>query len=120
VPWNGSNVALLGDIADVATSVATPVASRARAQALVSNALALQSKWEVSRDNGATWTLYKLGAERVATDTSFYSSQAAAQAAGLWTLEGDLPPLPPRTAAHCCASRRVHTSLPIVGSIRRR
>ena len=54
--------------------------------------LPLQSKWEISRDSGATWTLYKLGAERVGTDTSFYSSEAAALAAGLWTIEGDLPP----------------------------
>ena len=92
LPWNGSNVALLGDIADVATSVGAPVVSRARAQALASYHLPLQSKWEISRDSGATWTLYKLGAERVATDTSFYNSEAAAQAAGMWTIEGDLPP----------------------------
>ena len=92
VPWNGSNISLLGDIADVATSVGTPVVSRARAQALVSYHLPLQSKWEISRDSGATWTLYKLGAERVGTDTSFYNSEAAAQAAGMWTIEGDLPP----------------------------
>ena len=92
VPWNGSNVSLLGDIADVATSVGTPVVSRARAQALASYHLPLQSKWEISRDSGATWSLYKLGAERVATDTSFYNSETAAQAAGMWTIEGDLPP----------------------------
>ena len=65
LPFNGSNVALLGDIADVATSVGAPVVSRARAQALASYHLPLQSKWEISRDSGATWTLYKLGAERV-------------------------------------------------------
>ena len=92
LPWNGSNVALLGDITDVQTSVGAPVVSRARAQAPASGPLALQSKWEISRDNGATWALYKRGAERVTTDTSFYSSEAAAQAAGLWALEGDLPP----------------------------
>ena len=33
-----------------------------------------------------------LGADRVATDTSFYSREAAAPAAGMWILEGDLPP----------------------------
>ena len=92
VPWNGSNIALLGDIADVATSVGSPVVSRARAQAVVPGELQQRSKWEISRDNGATWALYKQGGERVATDTSFYSSEAAAQAAGLWTLEGDLLP----------------------------
>ena len=46
------------------------------------------------------------GAERVATDTSFYNSETAAQAAGMWgPSKGTCPPSPPRTAAHCCASQ---------------
>jgi hypothetical protein len=92
LPWNGSNIALLQDIGDVATSMGAPVVSRARAQAPAASPLAAQSKWEISRDGGTTWSLYKLGAERIAADTTFYASATDAQTAGLWALEADLPP----------------------------
>ena len=90
LPRNASGMVLLSDIADIQTSVGTPVVSRARAQTVGSYSLPSLSKWEISRDNGASWTVLKQGAERVTLDTSFYD-QSAAQAAGLWTLEGDLP-----------------------------
>lgn len=90
LPNNASGMVLLADIADVQSSVGAPVVSRARAQTAGSFALASRSRWEISRDGGASWSLYKLGAERVVPDTSFYS-EAAARTAGLWAIEGDLP-----------------------------
>ena len=90
LPDNASGMALLADIADIQTSTGAPVTSRARAQTTGSFGLSTRSKWEISRDNGASWSVYKLGAERVTLDTSYYS-EAAAQAAGLWVIEGDLP-----------------------------
>jgi 6-phosphogluconolactonase (cycloisomerase 2 family) len=90
LPYNGAGVALREDMADFQTSVGTTVVSRARAQTLSPNNLPTESKWEVSRDNGATWSVHKLGAERVTPDTSFYGD-AAARVAGVWAIEGDLP-----------------------------
>ncbi|MBC7941913.1 MAG: hypothetical protein H7Z19_19505 [Chitinophagaceae bacterium] len=90
LPSNGSGISLLADIADVQSSVGAGVVSRARAQTMESHGLTSLSRWEISRDNGASWAVYKLGAERVTPDTSFYS-EAAARAAGLWVIEGDLP-----------------------------